>query len=435
MRIALLCVLSASLVMAGDLDHAFSSFQSNSKKIVPSDFTTASLKYEIDTNAKTVKGLATIEFETAETGYPAFDLVPTPQNVVVDGMASDAKEIAVDGVTKFRALGKNLEAGRHTMSLQWNLSSAVFSNGAVRLGFFVGDLSDRNFFEKYGPTSFEYDHYEASIEIALKNARAKHVVYTNGRLRENGDNAWQIQFPKHFTASSFYLHIANQGYFPEKRFEVRSKEKTIPVIIYGQSLSTAESTARKVLTELENTYGPYGHENLVVYVTSTGGGMEYCGATMTTTGALGHEITHSWFARGVTPAGGNSAWIDEAIASWRDNGYPRYTSKPGRQNLAGFSPYRRYTTELAYSGGMRVIGHLDSYLGGMKKLLALLWQEKQHQTITTEEFREFLERKSGKDLKAVFDSSVYNKGRAMMDSPEKNWHPRKYTTEELVRFQ
>jgi hypothetical protein len=58
--------------------------------------------------------------------------------------------------------------------------------------------------------------------------------------------------------------------------------------------------------------------------------MEYCGATMTDPGALGHELTHSWFARGVMPANGNTGWIDEAVASWRDDGYPRASRAPNR---------------------------------------------------------------------------------------------------------
>ncbi len=435
MRLVLLFTCVSSLLFARDLDHAFASFSSVGQVVVPADFSSASLRYEIDVSAKTVKGFATISFDTAEKGSPAFDLIPTPRNIVVDNIATDAKEISVDGVTKFRALGKVLEAGQHTMTMEWSLNNATFNNKTVRLGFFMGDLSDRNYFEKYGPTSFEYDHYQAEMAFEIKGTDSKHQIYTNGNASETTQNSWRVHFPKYFTASSFFIHIANQGYFAEKRFDIQLKEKTIPVVIYGSSINTAETTARRVLTELENTYGPYGHDSLTVYITSSGGGMEYCGATMTTTGALGHELNHSWFARGVMPSSGNSGWIDEAIASWRDNGFPSYSAAPGKQALASFSPYRRYTTNLAYSGGMKVIGHLDSLLGGMKGMLRLLWQEKKHETITTEEFREFLERKSGKDLKALFDRSVYNKGRGPEEPSVASSHPRKYTTTELLLLQ
>ena len=83
------------------------------------------------------------------------------------------------------------------------------------------------------------------------------------------------------------------------------------------------------MRELEQTYGPYPHEALLIYCTGNiSGGMEYAGATMTSLEALGHEITHSWFARGVMPANGNAGWIDEAIARWRDRGYPRAPPRP-----------------------------------------------------------------------------------------------------------
>ena len=55
------------------------------------------------------------------------------------------------------------------------------------------------------------------------------------------------------------------------------------------------------LAELEADYGAYTHDSMTVYIAGRGG-MEHCGATITSMSALGHEITHSWFARGVMPA-------------------------------------------------------------------------------------------------------------------------------------
>jgi hypothetical protein len=106
----------------------------------------------------------------------------------------------------------------------------------------------------------------------------------------------------------------------------------------------AIQVARNVMQELEQTFGAYPHETLLVYCTgASSGGMEYAGAAMTSQAALGHEITHSWFARGVMPANGSAGWIDEAIARWRDLGYPRANVIAPRPlvHLAGFSPYRQ----------------------------------------------------------------------------------------------
>lgn len=434
MRAYLAIMLLTTSLWAGDLQYAFPKFSISDGTVVPSDFTLANLYYELDVPARKVKGVAEIEFNTEEFGFPAFDLVPSPFNITVDGAVTDSREVSPDNVTTFRILTRQLAAGSHHMRMEWSVGSATFGSDYVRLGFFMGDLSDRNFFEQYGPTSFEYDHYQANVNLDVKGTTTPHVVYSNGRTNSKG-NSFQVEFPKHFTTSSFFLHVANRGSFPEKRFDLQLKEATIPVVIYGESVESASTTAKRVLNELESDYGPYVHESLTAYITSSGGGMEYSGATMTTTGALGHELTHSWFARGVMPANGNGAWIDEAVASWRDSGYPTYGSAPGKQALAAFSPYRRYTTNLAYSGGMRVIGHLDSQLGGMKGLLRTLFAEKKQEVITTEFFREFLERKSGKDLRSLFARSVYNQGRHNDTAPTPRFHPRKYTAHELRLLQ
>jgi hypothetical protein len=207
-----------------------------------------------------------------------------------------------------------------------------------------------------------------------------------------------------------------------------------------------------VFGELEATYGPYAHDDLLVYITKPGemgsgvSGMEYAGATMTTMGALEHEITHSWFARGVMPANGNAGWIDEAIAKWRDLDYPRYSEPPGRVNLAGFSLYRRTTEQLAYQWGPILLGHLDHLIGGegLRPVLRALYLAKRRQTITTPFFQQFLEERMGLDLGPLFDRSVYGVGEApavtaeglreFLTEEEASPEPRAYSEQELLEL-
>ena len=144
--------------------------------------------------------------------------------------------------------------------------------------------------------------------------------------------------------------------------------------------------------------------------------MEYCGATMTTLNALPHEITHSWFGRGIMPANGNSGWIDEAIASWRDNHYPRASGPPDRSpvQLSGFSPYRRHTAQFPspYYWGSLLLSELD-YLfrnnGGLRPILKDLFLEKKRCLITTPYFQGFLEQKTGLNLNSIFSRYVYGR--------------------------
>jgi hypothetical protein len=207
-----------------------------------------------------------------------------------------------------------------------------------------------------------------------------------------------------------------------------------------------------VLTELEATYGPYPHDSVVVYLTPSGGGMEYGGATMTSLSALGHELTHFYFARGVMPSGGNSGWIDESIASWRDDGYPRRApTLRNPVNLGGFSAYKRNTSMDSYTLGARFIGELDSMFatfGGMRAILKDFFAEYKLTTINVEDFKAFLELKTSQDLNSVFNRYVFGKSVAVigdldfshvnqvsvLEDKTTNSHPRPYTADELATF-
>ena len=141
-----------------------------------------------------------------------------------------------------------------------------------------------------------------------------------------------------------YFHISEKGRFAIERSVYKGLEKDIPVVSYTEKRKTAQEAMQRTLeflAELEADYGAYTHDSMTVYIAGKGG-MEHCGATITSMSALGHEITHSWFARGVMPANGNAGWIDEGTARWRDNGYPTAKGFTTRTpvNLSSYSPFK-----------------------------------------------------------------------------------------------
>ena len=170
--------------------------------------------------------------------------------------------------------------------------------------------------------------------------------------------------------------------------------------------------------------------------------MEYPGAAITSIGALDHEALHSWFGRGVMPSDGRSGWLDEAVAAWRDNGYPRGTWPPNRAatNLATFSEFERFTPRNCYSDGSKLMSELDGYFGshgeatGMKPVLAKWFSLKKGQSVTTEEFRDYLELVSGENLHSVFSRYVYGNS-SLRDSVVvgqlERGHPPKLTKAEV----
>ncbi len=158
--------------------------------------------------------------------------------------------------------------------------------------------------------------------------------------------------------------------------------------------------------------------------------MEYSGATMTSLYALGHELTHSYFARGVMPVSGNSGWLDEAIASWRDDGYQSHeTLRYSSAKMSGFSQYKRTTDRKAYNEGAKFMAYLNSRLesrGGLEGFLREVYSAYVHQNITTELFRSELEAFSGQSFKDQFKGHVYgeNERKSQKRSGENPYHPR-----------
>ncbi|MCB0405785.1 MAG: hypothetical protein KDD51_13465 [Bdellovibrionales bacterium] len=423
-------------------------FALGAETVVPVDFYDMDLDLVFDALAKTGTGRAIIRFHAPEAGYPLMDMVAEPTALSLNGSPlapSLLEEInSPDGRTKIRVLKQHVFAfSMNTLEIQYRFPSeeVTYANGGIRVGFFMGDVGSENqrgFLEKFAPSNLEFDSFPMTLRVHLKNSNSTHQLFTNGEIISQSETDYTVRFPPYFTPSSFYFHLTNQD-FQVRQATYQGLTAPIPVTVYASSTDLASrglSSATNVLSELEQTYGPFTHERAVAYITPNGGGMEYCGATITSLSALEHEFTHFWFARGVMPINGNAGWIDEAIASWRDNNYPSHSTLSSSGSLlAGFPDFQRMTPMAAYSSGARVMGHLD-YLfranGGLKPILKELFSEHKRQGISTPEFQAFVETQSGKDLSGLFAKHVYGTGRRLeapskVESPH---HPRPFTAAE-----
>lgn len=451
------CVLglgfAGAAVAAGDLDKAPPAFGYRESMVVPIDIESVRVTYTFDVAQSVAKGKATVNFRAGQAGMPMFDIVPAVTGGSLNGMAFAAEDVLLlddpNRVTKVRALRQTVAANSmNEMEINFNLdpSDVTFSSGTVRVGFFMSDLTTggRNFFEQYGPANLEFDQVHYSFDVEVTGTQTEHEVFANGAVTSPGMNRWTIDYPSYFTTSSVYFHLANKGRFAVESFVHDGMAADIPVTVYSSSASSTSSavaSTRRILTELENTYGPTAHARFVVYIAGSGG-MEHCGATMTSLSALGHELTHSWFARGVMPQDGNSGWIDEAIASWRDDGYPRASAAPNRSpvNMGGYPAYRRHTSMDAYTLGARLISEFDYMFrdqGGMRTVLKDFFTENKRSTTSNAIFKAFLEAESGQNLTAIFDRYVFGRtaqGGVVKEGPAyfgQSHHPRPYTKAEL----
>jgi hypothetical protein len=442
MRFLFVVLLSLS-AMAGDLARAPRAFPHFGGEAVYVDFTRAEYHVRYDVAARTATVTSRITFTAEQAGHPIFDLAAEPTGIKLDGRAVGQALVATpDGATRVRVIDVSVARGRHVLEIISPLATLVAWEGqGVHSAFWSTDLADRGYLERYLPANMEFDRVPMILTAEFIGGGPQ-TIYANGEVNQQG-NVFTVRFPEKFTSSSVFFHTVPSGAMAETRFTLRSIDgRDLPVVIYLKPglfggaegmLANLKQNTTAILTELEADYGPFLHDSITIYNAGSGG-MEYCGATMTSASALGHELTHSYFARGIIPANGNAGWIDEALASWRDNRYPRASGISGSANMAGRAGYTRFTDRAAYSYGAKFMAYLDGKYqaqGGLKPFLRKLVADKAFVPFTTEDFIGWGEAHFGPGLKAEFEQRVYSG----LKRQEKSTHPfhRKLTLRELRR--
>lgn len=444
--------ISAAFSFSVTTPSAPPSFQYQGEPVHFVDFKQADYFFTFDWSKKEVQVQTLIKFYLPQDGYFVFDLVANPLEIKVN--QENTRSLFIqdpDRSTFLRLVPLWLKEGEHQLEVSHNLPSESFDFTAqgVKLGLFMADLVDRQMLEKFVPANLEFDQVPMNFHLQVQclNPNKKisqaslkkcqelkkwqnYDVFTNGRIKASEqEDKLSISFPYYFNASSPYFHLVPQGTYQKVQFDYQEKlsHKNFPVLIYTQNkndLNRFKTKTIEVLTELEKDFGSWPHSQLIIYGAGTGG-MEYHGATRTSFSALGHELFHSYFARGVMPYNGNSGWLDEALASWRDYGYQKRSKLNfASTKLSGHSLYRRFTDRDAYSKGKDFLEFLhlklsDEKSGGLKTFMRDFFQDYQFQLISTAIFIEELEKKFNINFNPLFDQYIYGRN---------NFHP--YSSEQ-----
>ena len=440
--------LLASTAMATENDnlHRPKSFAVSGGKAVFADFTDATYNITYDLNQKKAFVKAEIKLSTAEAGFPVFDTVTAPSSVNLDGFSVNAVEAKTpNGETTLRYVNKLVDAGTHALTVEVPLATLVeFTESGVKSAYWTSDLDERQFLERYMPANFEFDQVKMTFVIKFVGAKTKQTIYTNGVVEELEGNTFKINYPAYYTASSIFFHTVPQGATSELRFSLKSIDgRDIPAVVYfsksswNTNLERLKSKTTEVFHELESDYGAFPHPSITVLQAGMGG-MEYCGATMTDFSALGHEMFHSYFARGVMPANGNSGWIDEALASWRDNGYQTLSTLSGSSGMSSHSYYTRTTDQAAYTFGSRFMGFLDGKLrskGGLKPFMRHMIDQRVFSPIFVQEFMQEMTDFYGVSVIEDFKKYTFGTERSFESSNKSrsNIH-RKMSVEEMKNY-
>lgn len=419
------------------IDQAPPSFPYRNSEAIFVDFKSVSHRIVYDFTAKTATVESEIVFDAPKAGYPIFDLIPDPQNIRLDDRETEASLVSdPDGVSKFRVLGTVVAPGSHRFTLTHILTENVdFRETGVASAFWMSDLDDRRYLEQYLPTNFEFDAYPISMRIEVIHAVGiPHEIHANGEVKESSENTFDIEFPSFYTTSSMFFHLSPKGSIPSTRFIFHSVDgRKLPVEIYSRtySLDGLSKEVTKVLNELEGDYGSFPHAKVIVYGAGRGG-MEYSGATMTASFAIGHELFHSYNARAVMPAQGNAGWVDEAISSWRDNHYSNRSVAGSPSIMAGHSVWTRMTDDDAYTKGAAflawIAGRMSANGKDLKVFLKEYFNENFFHTMTTDQFKRAMESYSGFDLTSDFDRYIYGKEGVRGSKPSSTWGYDRLTT-------
>lgn len=417
----LLTLVSLSLWASPDGDKRPKPFPFMEGEAVFVDFLKADYKITYDFYTRKAEAVAEIEFESFEDGYPIFDSIVTPTSVSLNGVNTWADAVKTpDEITTVRVISTLTRPGIHKLKVILPVTDMVsFAEDGVRHAFWMGDLEDRMYLERYLPTNLLFDRIPMTLRLKYIGMPNIQSIYTNGKLTTLSSTEVLITFPEGYNASCPYLHTMPVRDVLENRFIFDSSDgRKLPVVIYDNKIRTTPEILERlklktisILNELEKDYGPFLHDSLTIYMTAKGG-MEYSGATTTSEAALGHELFHSYFARGVLPSDGNSGWIDEALASWRDNGYKSLDILLGTSNIANHEYYNRTTDRLAYTFGERFMAFLNAKLkdkGGLKPFLRELVETKAFDPISVSEFTSAINAFFDENLDLYFQRYVFGK--------------------------
>ncbi|HQS25128.1 MAG TPA: M1 family aminopeptidase [Sediminibacterium sp.] len=321
--------------------------------------------------------------------------------------------------------------------------------GATKFG-------DRSFFNENWPNRTRHwlptiDHpYDKATSEFIVTAPAKYKVVSNGLLLEEsylGNNLKLTHWKQSVPVSSwlFVLGVAEFAVQYVDQFEGKSIETWVYAKNREAGFYDFKEPTKKVLEFYSKYVGPFAYEKLAnIQTPSVNGGMETSSAIFygedlvngkrdeRTRNIVIHEIAHQWFGNAVTETTWDDAWLSEGFATYFtllfiENEYGKAEFDKGIQKakkavfdmsvkMPQFSIVSDRTAEkevvttgLTYQKGAWVLHMLRNLVGdaSFQKGIQLYYAKYFNANTTTDQFREEMEKASGKDLKNFFKQWLY----------------------------
>ena len=284
---------------------------------------------------------ATLDFVAPPDGRPVLQFHPTADALLLDGDAIALIPLLVSTPARALVALPDLEpCSAHTLTMQYSVPESAladaplptleFEAGTVWWSSAQDDGVPNAMLERMLPSNLLFDRHPITLDVTLDGAGEDHALVANGLVEER-DTGWLVTLPSRQPHGSFWVLYPTAGVSRLDRVVALPGERDVTVELYAfdadaeVDLTANADLAEATLLEYDETLGPYLHgDRYLGWLRSDlSVSMEYEGATLSTPGALQHEMAHSWYARGIAPVSEFHGWIDEGMA-WRleieDNG-------------------------------------------------------------------------------------------------------------------
>jgi hypothetical protein len=211
----------------------------------------------------------------------------------------------------------------------------------------------------------------------------------------------------------FYLAPAEDTVFAERN--IAGVDVRVMTFLNGATIDPAFTILEDWLPELRDNLGPFPMpRGLSIFLTGSGGGMEYYGATITSLRALEHEVFHMYYACSTVNKTYRDSWLDEAITMWyEDSKNPNFNTIS--DNYRSDIVSKRTPVDVgfdgrAYNQGSNIMQAVAEELGGrdqMVDFLRYVHQNYSFSPFTTMEFLDYLQDYAGLDMRQRFLNWLY----------------------------
>ncbi|WP_174189429.1 hypothetical protein [Nocardia barduliensis] len=289
--------------------------------------------------------------------------------------------------------------GAYPPALEWR------AGPRLQWSFGMADLYAGRYLEAWLPSNLQFDQFPIALTIRVAGTVVPHAVISNGTVVAIDNNAWSVQFPSWFTSMSPMLEVRAVDTVEQASATVQLRSSSVVVeawklVTDPTSLDEQLDRIAMLLAGNEANFGAYPGDRFVCFLHGASGGMEYALGATTSVAALRHEVLHSWFARGLSPASQADAWSDEAFARLNDDmpdRTQRFDYRERAVELCSRRPFQRRTTPNSYTDGSRFFRGVAASVGAdrLRVLMRELYESRVRRTVSTPQLESHLITRSG----------------------------------------